>query len=168
MRRFDRPFLERKKDNLIILWADEAQKVVTASEDGMSDYNAVDVIREAKATVVAATQSFLSLVPPMENENKIKIFVSNMGNRIIFKAADEESAKIAADTVGKKEVKKYTHNTSKKNQSRSFSFEEKYCVAPHEFRSFKKFEAVICHCEKGWKRGKLKPIGADGKAPSWY
>ena len=37
----------------------------------MSDYNVVDVIREARATVVAATQSYASLIPPMGgNERK--------------------------------------------------------------------------------------------------
>jgi YHS domain-containing protein len=43
----------RERDNLLTLWADEAQRFVTASEDGMSDYNCIDVIREARATVVA-------------------------------------------------------------------------------------------------------------------
>lgn len=168
IRRFDKSAFLRKKDNLIVLWADEAQKVVTANEDGMSDYNTVDVIREAKATVVAATQSFLSLIPPMGNENKTKVFISNMGNRITFKAADEESAKMAADTVGKKKIKKYTHSSSKASSSKSFSLEEKYGVEPHEFRQFKKFQAVLQHCEKGWKKGILKPLNPKGKRPSWY
>ena len=48
LRRFDRPEAERAHANLLILWADEAQKVVTAADDGMSDYNVVDVIREAR------------------------------------------------------------------------------------------------------------------------
>jgi type IV secretory pathway TraG/TraD family ATPase VirD4 len=39
LRRFDKPKAERENDNLLILWADEAQRFVTASEDGMSDYN---------------------------------------------------------------------------------------------------------------------------------
>ena len=52
MCRFDRPKEERATDNLLILWADEAQRFVTASEDGMSDYNCIDVMREAKATLV--------------------------------------------------------------------------------------------------------------------
>ena len=47
LRRFDKPAKERRRDNLLILWADEAQRFVTASEDGMSDYNCIDVIREA-------------------------------------------------------------------------------------------------------------------------
>jgi hypothetical protein len=36
LRRFDRPKAERAKDNLLILWAGEAQRFMTASEDGTS------------------------------------------------------------------------------------------------------------------------------------
>jgi hypothetical protein len=45
LRRFDKSKVGRAKDNLLILWADEAQRFMTASEDGTSDYNCVDVIR---------------------------------------------------------------------------------------------------------------------------
>lgn len=38
LRRFDRTAAQRADDNLLIFWAGEAQKVVTASEDGLSDY----------------------------------------------------------------------------------------------------------------------------------
>jgi hypothetical protein len=65
LRRFDRPKEERANDNLLILWVDEAQRFVTASEDGMSDYNCIDVMREAKATLVAAAQSSTSFIPPL-------------------------------------------------------------------------------------------------------
>ena len=54
LRRFEKSKEARRDDNLLILWADEAQRFMTASEDGMSDYNSVDVIREAQGTVVAA------------------------------------------------------------------------------------------------------------------
>ena len=53
LRRFDRAKADRANDNLLILWADEAQRFVTASDEGMSDYNCVDVMREARATLVA-------------------------------------------------------------------------------------------------------------------
>lgn len=64
----------------------------------MSDYNVVDVIREARATVVAATQSYTSLIPLMGDERKAKVFIANVANRVTFCAADEDSAKIAEDT----------------------------------------------------------------------
>lgn len=168
LRRFDKPGKVRAKDNLIILWADEAQKIVTSNQDGISDYNTVDVLREAKATIVAATQSYLSLIPPIGDENKTKVFISNMANRITFKAADDESARIAAETLGKHETKKYTRNFAKGSQSKSVSTEEKYHLEPYEFRNLKKFEAVVHHCEKGWKKGKIKPINSSGKTPEWY
>jgi len=103
LRRFDKKPSERANDNLLILWADEAQKIVTASEDGMSDYHVVDVIREAGATVVAATQFYPSLIPPMNDERKANVFIANMANRITFCAADEDSANWASPTrVGPK------------------------------------------------------------------
>ena len=103
LRRFDKPAEERRRDNLLILWADEAQRFVTASEDGMSDYNCIDVIREAQATVVAAAQSSTSFIPPLGRE-KARVFTLNLRNRLIFKAADEEGAVESADFLGKKRV----------------------------------------------------------------
>ncbi len=61
LRRFDKPAEERKGDNLLILWADEAQRFVTASEEGMSDYNCIDVIREAQASLRLPSKRLLGL-----------------------------------------------------------------------------------------------------------
>ena len=91
LRRFDRQRNQREKNNLLILWADEAQRFMTASEDGTSDYNCVDVIREAGATIVAAAQSTTSFVPPLGND-KSKVLTLNLRNRLIFRAADEANA----------------------------------------------------------------------------
>ncbi|MDF9828541.1 hypothetical protein M2447_002665 [Ereboglobus sp. PH5-10] len=166
--RFDRPSKERAGDNLLVLWADEAQKIVTANHDGTSDYNVVDVMREARATVVAATQSYTSLIPPIGDEKKAKVFIANMANRIMFKAADEESAKIAADTLGKKKYKKRTYGYSAGKRTTSFSEEEKYYIEPHEFRRLRKFQAVVQHCEAGFRRVVLPPREADGRVCEWF
>ncbi|MFH1496875.1 MAG: TraM recognition domain-containing protein, partial [Verrucomicrobiota bacterium] len=165
---FDRTAADRARDNLLILWADEAQKIVTANDDGTSDYNVVDVIREAKATVVAATQSYTSLIPPIGDEKKAKVFIANLANRITFKAADEDSAKIAADTLGKRKVRKRTYGYSGGKRSVSFSEEDKYHIEPHELRKLRPFEAIIQHCQGGFRRVKLPPINPDGRRPEWY
>ncbi len=168
LRRFDRSAEQRADDNLIIFWAGEAQKVVTASEDGLSDYNVVDVIREARATFVGDTQAYTSLIPPMGDEKKAKVFIANMANRITFKAADEESARIAADTIGKRTIRKRTYGHSAGNRTSSWTADEKYYIEPHEFRRLRKFQAVVQHCEKGFHRVTLPPRDATGGIASWY
>jgi len=90
LRGFDRRKDERTDDNLLILWADEAQRFVTASDEGMSDYNCIDFMREAKATLVAAAQSSTSFIPPL-GEERAQVLTLNLRNRMIFKAADEAS-----------------------------------------------------------------------------
>jgi hypothetical protein len=168
LRRFDRPEAQRAQDNLLICWADEAQKIVTANDDGISDYNVVDVIREAKATVVAATQAYTSLIPPMRDERKAKVFIANMANRVTFCAADEDSAKIAADTLGKRKARRKTTGYSGGRRNVSWTDEERYWIEPHELRRLRKFEAVVQHCEGGFCRVRLSPIAADGRPPKWY
>lgn len=168
LRRFDKPARSRATDNLLILWADEAQKIVTAAEDGMSDYNVVDVIREARATVVAATQSYQSLFPPMGDERKAKVFIANMANRVTFCAADEESAKIAADTLGKRKAKRRTYGWSAGKRTTSWTDEDRYWLEPYQLRKLPKFQAVIQHCNGRFRKVTLPPLGADGQVPSWY
>lgn len=168
LRRFDKPASARASDNLLILWADEAQKIVTAADDGMSDYNVVDVIREARATVVAATQSYQSLMPPMGDERKARVFIANMANRVTFCAADEESAKLAADTLGKRRARKRSFGYSAGRPNSSWTEEDKYWLEPHQLRKLRAFEAVVQHCNGGFRRVKLPPVGIDGRTPSWY
>ena len=48
LRRFDKPAEDRRRDNLLVLWADEAQRFVSASEDGMSDYNCMTSFAKRK------------------------------------------------------------------------------------------------------------------------
>jgi len=96
----------------------------------------------ARATVVAATQSYQSLVPLLGDERKAKVFIANLTNRVTFCAADEESAKIAADTLGKRKTKKRTTGYSGGKRTASWTEEDKYWFEPHELRRLRKFEAV--------------------------
>jgi len=167
LRRFDKPKDERVRDNLLVLWADEAQRFMTASEEGMSDYNSVDVIREAGATVVAATQSTTSFVPPLGKE-KARVLSLNLRNRLIFKAADEEGALESADFLGKRKVVKRSWGFSNGKRSRNYSYADEYRFKPYELRKFPKHVCILAHCEKGHKRVTLPPIESDGKVCSWF
>jgi type IV secretory pathway TraG/TraD family ATPase VirD4 len=167
LRRFDKAADERQRDNLLILWADEAQRFVTASEDGMSDYNCIDVIREAQATVVAAAQSSTSFIPPLSRE-KARVFTLNLRNRLIFKAADEEGALESADFLGKKRVIKKSWGYHSGKMSRNYSEQEEHKIKPHQLRNLPKHRCVLVHCERGYRKTLLPPIDSDGTVCAWF
>jgi hypothetical protein len=167
LRRFDTPSCERAKDNLLILWADEAQRFMTASEDGTSDYNCVDVIREAGATIIAAAQSTTSLIPPLGSD-KSKVLTLNLRNRIIFRSADEADAVQAADFLGKRRVIKRSWGFSGGKRTTNYHETEEHRIKPHVLRSFRDHECVIAHCERGFRRTKLAPLAPDGRTPAWH
>jgi len=167
LRRFDKTKGERAQDNLIILWADEAQRFMTASEDGTSDYNCVDVIREAGATVVAAAQSTTSFVPPLGND-KSKVLTLNLRNRLIFRAADEADAVQAADFIGKKRVIKRSWGYSAGRRNVNYSEIEEHRIKPHKLRNLRDHECVLVHCERGFRRVTLPPLEPDGTLSPWY
>ncbi len=168
LQRFDRLECERKDDNLLVGLFDEFQKTATASEAGISDYNTADTLREAKVMIMAGTQSTQSLVPPMGSRDKAQVFISNMANKVIFKAADEESAKSAADGIGKREVWRKSHGVSGGKKSFNKHREDRYVIQPYEFRKLRKFQCVLQHCEQGWQKVVLPPIGLDGKICEWW
>lgn len=167
LRRFDKSKSERAQDNLLILWADEAQRFMTASEDGTSDYNCVDVIREAGATVVAAAQSTTSLVPPLGND-KAKVLTLNLRNRLIFRAADEADAVQAADFIGKMRIVKRSWGYSAGKRNVNYSETEEHKIKPHKLRNLRDHECVLVHCERGFRRVTLPPLEADGVLAKWF
>jgi type IV secretory pathway TraG/TraD family ATPase VirD4 len=167
LRRFDRTKADRATDNLLILWADEAQRFVTASEDGMSDYNCIDVMREAKATLVAAAQSSTSFIPPL-GEEKAQVLTLNLRNRMIFKGADEAGAVESADFLGQRKVRQKTSGYSGGMVTRSYTNIEEHKIKPYELRNLRKHQCVLVHCEKGFHKTVLPPLEADGTVSKWF
>lgn len=167
LRRFDKAKSDRANDNLIILWADEAQRFMTASEDGTSDYNVVDVIREAGATIIAAAQSTTSFVPPLGND-KSKVLTLNLRNRMIFRCADEADAVQAADFLGKKRVVKRSWGYTAGKQTVNYSQDEEHKIKPHKLRNLRDHECVLVHCERGFRRVTLPPLEPDGNVARWF
>ena len=167
LRRFDHARADRTKNNVLILWADEAQRFMTASEDGTSDYNCVDVIREAGATVVAAAQSTTSFLPPLGND-KSRVLTLNLRNRIIFRSADEADAVQAADFLGKKRVVKRSWGFSAGKRNVNYSETEEHKIKPHKLRNLRDHECVLVHCEQGFRRVTLAPLEANATVAKWF
>lgn len=167
LRRFDKAKADRAKNNLLILWADEAQRFMTASEDGTSDYICVDVIREAGATVVAAAQSTTSFVPPLGND-KAKVLTLNLRNRMIFRSADEQDAVQSADFLGKKRVVKRSWGFNAGKRTVNYSETDEHKIKPHKLRNLRDHECILVHCEKGFRKTVLQPLEPNGKVSSWF
>lgn len=157
LRRFDKPKSERDQDNLLILWADETQRFVTSSDDGMSDNNCIDVMREAKATMIAAAQSSTSFIPPLSDE-KAEVLTLNLRNRMIFKAADEAGAVKSADFLGQKKIKKPTYGYSGGMHPRTYTETEEHKIKPYLLRQLRKHQCVLVHYEKGFRAMHLIPL----------
>ena len=139
---------------------------VTASEDGMSDYNCIGVIREAQATVVAVAQSSTSFVPPLGRE-KARVLTLNLRNRLIFEAADEEGAVESADFLGKSKMIKKSWGYSGGKRSRNYSEQDEHNIKPHVLRNLAKYTAVVVHCERGRRQKLLPPIEPTGEVCHW-
>ena len=167
LRRFDRPKSARAEENLLILWADESQRFVTASEDGISDYNCVDVIREAQATVVAAAQSTTSFIPPL-GQDKARVLILNLRNRLIFRSADEADAVQNADFVGKHSVVKTSWGYSGGKRSRNFHETDEHRLKPHDLRKLRDHQCILVHCDQGFRKVTLPPVDAQGRVAPWF
>ncbi len=166
LRRFDQPADVRRRNNLLVLWADEAQNFVTQTE-GMSDHSTVDRIREAGATVVAATQSQTSFFPPLTRE-KAQVFALNLRNRLIFKAADESCAEESANFIGKRRIIKRSWGSSAGKGNVNFSYEDEYVYKPHILRRLANHTCIISHCRKGFRKRLLPPRNPDGSVCEWF
>ena len=168
LRRLDRPASQRLNENTLLLVADEFQGLVTASEDGISDYNVIDRIREANAAIIAGMQSETS-ADPVVGERKRKVLTLNMRTRIAFRAAEMEGATATANFIGKRTIKKRTHSSRPMGPvTTSRREEQEYYVKPERLLRLKDFTAYIVHPSKRIIKKKVVPIDGSGKPYHWY
>jgi hypothetical protein len=137
LRPFDRP----KENVLLIRFADplghEAQRFVTASEDGISHYNCIDVMREARRRSLPPRRSSTSFIPPL-GEEKAQVLTLNLRNRMIFKGADEAGAVESAEFLGQRKVRQRTSGYSGGMLTRSYTNVDEHKIKPYELRNLEK------------------------------
>ncbi|PWU06134.1 MAG: hypothetical protein C5B47_08015 [Verrucomicrobia bacterium] len=164
--RFDKPEKNRKDDNLLILFADEGQEILTGAESAFADHRAAGIIREAKCTIVLATQAYSSILAALD-ERYAKVFMLNMSNEIILTVADYQSAEIAEHNIGEHKIVKRSWSWG---QSRSFNYSDavEAFYQRWQLRKLPKFTAIVRHCEKGHRKCFIAPINPDGSYPTWF
>ncbi|MDR2463460.1 MAG: type IV secretion system DNA-binding domain-containing protein [Verrucomicrobiales bacterium] len=165
--RFDKPADVRKQDNLIVLFADEGQEIITGAESAFADHRAAGVIREARATIVLATQAYTSILGALEKKYA-DVLMLNLSNELIFQVANDDSAKIASKNIGERRKQEESWGSSGGRFNYNYKNETKPWFEPFELRAFKKFHCVIRHCEKKWKKTILPPLDSHGEIPEWY
>ncbi len=165
--RFDKPAAERAKDNLIILFADEGQEIITGAESAFADHRAAGVIREARATIVLATQAYTSIHGALD-KRYADVLMLNLSNELIFTVANHDSAVIASKNIGEREVVEKSWGWAGGKRSYNYQRKIKPFFEPYQLRKLPKFTAVIRHCEKPFRKRLIPPIHPDGTYPAWF
>ena len=165
--RFDKPAEEREKDNLLILFADEGQEIITGAESAFADHRAAGVIREAKATMVLATQAYTSLLGSLD-KRYADVLMLNLSNELIFTVANHDSAVIAAKNIGEHEVTEKSWGWSAGKRSYNYQTRIKPWFDAFRLRKLPRFTAIVCHCEKPFRKRLLAPITPEGNYPEWF
>ena len=165
--RFDKPTEERENDNLLVLFADEGQEVLTGAESAFADHRAAGVIREAKATIVLATQAYTSIHGSLDKRHA-DVLMLNLSNELIFTVANHDSATIASKNIGEREVVEKSWGWSGGKASYNYQKKIKPFFEPFRLRKLPKFTAIIRHCEKPFRKRLIPPIKPDGSFPQWF
>ncbi|MCX6960603.1 MAG: type IV secretion system DNA-binding domain-containing protein [Verrucomicrobia bacterium] len=165
--RFDKPAEAREKDNLLILFADEGQEIITGAESAFADHRAAGVIREARATIVLATQAYTSLLGSLD-KRYADVLMLNLSNELIFTVANHDSAQIASKSIGEREVTEKSWGWSAGKRSYNYQARIKPWFEAFRLRKLPRFTAIVCHCEKPYRKRLLPPITPEGSYPTWF
>ena len=168
LRRFDLDRDDFQNMTPLILFADEGQNSILASEEGLADKTTLDKLREAGGTAVFLMQDFVSAIPPSEGEQNADVLFTNLNNKIIFAVENPKGREIASKQFGMHDVAKYSYTTGQGSRSTTRSTEEKPRFNATFFGDLKQFECVVKHCEGKWERIKLRPPNDDGRYSSWW
>lgn len=163
LRRFDLRAEDKLNKNLLVVFQDEAQRFIQ-EDDGN-----VDILRASSCTTVMATQMHSAIYAACAEEKAGRVTVGNLRNRIIFAAADYESAEESAKFLGKQKGETISRSSGKSGTSISRSTEEKFLVEPFRFmpKELPKFTAYVCHADGAFKRMFIPPATLDNKLPTW-
>ncbi len=165
--RFDKSAEEREKDNLIILFADEGQEIITGAESAFGDHRAAGVIREARATIVLATHAYTSIHGALD-KRYADVLMLNLSNELIFTAANQDSAVMASKNIGEREVVEKSWGWASGKRSYNYQRKIKPFFEAYQLRKLPKFTAVIRHCEKPFRKRFVPPILPNGEYPKWF
>ncbi len=156
LRRYSLPPWQKYALNQLIYVGDEFQTAITASQDGTSDFNVVDRLRDCWLMLLISAQAFESLIPP-QTRDQAEVLALNLKNLFMYRAASEADALRCANALGKHWMERASRTVHLDHTAYTYQRVEEYRIKPHEFRNLPDHTAVVRHCTDGYKKVSLRP-----------
>jgi hypothetical protein len=161
-RRADHPdWLNR---NVILVEQDEWQRHAVRADCE------VDVVREARGAVYAATQSQNSVWLKLGGRENAAPLIANLRNRWICQAATEECADESSNLVSGRMAREVSYSHGDGGRTTNVSFTERPLLPRRELRTLPPFHVIFAPAEGRWLYRKCiaMPATADGGIPPWW
>jgi hypothetical protein len=150
--------------NVVLVEQDEWQRHAVGADCE------VDVVREARGAVYAATQSQNAVWRKLGGREQAAPLIANMRNRWICQAATEECAAESSAVVSGKLSRNVSYSHGDGGRTTSVSFSEQPVLPLRELRTLRPFEVIFAPAEGRWLYRKCiaMPATADCTIPPWW
>jgi hypothetical protein len=130
----------------------------------------VDVVREARGAVYAATQSQNAVWARLGGRETAAPLIANLRNRWICQAATGECAEESSQIASGRISRELSFSSSQGTRTTNVSFSERPFLPARELRALAPFEVVFVPAEGPWLYRKCiaMPATADGGIPDWW
>ena len=161
-RRQDHPdWLNR---NVILVEQDEWQRHAVRADCE------VDIVREARGAVYAATQSQNAVWLKLGGKERAAPLIANLRNRWICQAATEECAEESSLLISSRVAREVSYSEGQGGRTTNVSFPERPILPRHELRNLPPFYVVFAPAEGPWLFRKCiaMPATPEGGVPPWW
>jgi hypothetical protein len=166
LERFDRQADDPawKNRNVILVEQDEWQRHAVRADCE------VDVVREARGAVYAATQSQNSVWLKLGGRENAAPMIANLRNRWICQAATQECAEESSGLVSGRVTREVSYSHGEGGRTTNVSFCEQPLLPRRELRTLPPFHVVFAPAEGRWLYRKCiaMPATPDGRIPPWW
>jgi hypothetical protein len=161
-RRADSPDWQNR--NVVLVEQDEWQRHAVRADCE------VDVVREARGAVYAATQSQNSVWLKLGGRENAAPLIANLRNRWICQAATEECADESSNLVGGRVCREVSYSHGEGGRTTSVSFAERPLLPRRELRTLPPFHVIFAPAASRWLYRKCiaMPATPDGRIPPWW
>ena len=166
LERFDRPRDDPgwARRNVIVVEQDEWQRHAVRGDCD------IDVVREARGAVYAATQSQNAVWLKLGGRDSASPLIANLRNRWICQAATDECAEESSAVVSGRMAREVSYSQGHAGSTTTVSFAERPLLPKRELRTLRPFHVVFAPAEGPWlyRICIAMPAEADGTVPAWW